>query len=444
MKNQNLPLAILSTIGLMACSHGVTPYKYSETANPLSEITNQEQKIQEAQDHQIDVFSPKYFHKASNSLKKAKKQQQKGDSSEDVLQTLGEAKANLDQAFTEGEKAKEFLPNIASARYATQETDLTDMTDELGDIDSDLKSITESLEDSQKANAEVRSRIAEQYSLLELKSITKKKLSDVENMINQAEQKNAKDITPEALLVAKNDYKAAQNVIKSDRHSDGKINNAVSKARKSSSLLLKLLASEQISREQSPETRAKILEEYNANEKLANAELQKSERMIDNKNQSLRTAWGENSTLRREQSDDLIVQNAMSEFKKDEADVYRQNGNIIIRLKSMAFASGRSDLPASSISVLEKVKSVIQDLGPGNVIVEGHTDAIGNAKNNTILSMERADAVAKFFSVDQELHNHHFQTAGFGYSKPISTNKTSQGRAQNRRVDIIIRSQQTI
>ena len=78
-----------------------------------------------------------------------------------------------------------------------------------------------------------------------------------------------------------------------------------------------------------------------------------------------------------------------------------------------------------------------ESLDPSEVVVEGHTDSVGTSAKNKTLSEERAVTVASYLS-NNGLDERKIQSRGFGFGKPIATNKTSAGRAQNRRVDVVI------
>lgn len=110
---------------------------------------------------------------------------------------------------------------------------------------------------------------------------------------------------------------------------------------------------------------------------------------------------------------------------------------MVIRLKQIQFASGKAGLPTAAIPLLEKVRDVAQELGPKSVLIEGHTDAMGSEEANKTLSESRAETIADYFS-ENGIERTKMQTAGLGFSKPLATNKTKEGRAQNRRVDVII------
>jgi OOP family OmpA-OmpF porin len=76
---------------------------------------------------------------------------------------------------------------------------------------------------------------------------------------------------------------------------------------------------------------------------------------------------------------------------------------------------------------------------PGTaVVIEGHTDNVGEADYNQKLSQRRAEAVAKTLSHDYGIAADRIQAVGYGQSRPIADNKTAEGRAENRRVTAVI------
>jgi outer membrane protein OmpA-like peptidoglycan-associated protein len=69
------------------------------------------------------------------------------------------------------------------------------------------------------------------------------------------------------------------------------------------------------------------------------------------------------------------------------------------------------------------------------VIAEGHTDTVGSAEYNQKLSERRADAVRRYL-INGGIMPERIRTEGFGESKPVASNDTDEGRAQNRRVEL--------
>lgn len=131
------------------------------------------------------------------------------------------------------------------------------------------------------------------------------------------------------------------------------------------------------------------------------------------------------------------METARKQFSVDEAEAYQQGKNLLIRLKKINFVSGRSELPGASLSTLAKVSDVAKSLNASEIKVEGHTDSLGTATQNKTISEERAHAVASYFKSNGFSHIA-VASEGYGFEKTIATNKSKVGRAQNRRVDIII------
>jgi len=89
----------------------------------------------------------------------------------------------------------------------------------------------------------------------------------------------------------------------------------------------------------------------------------------------------------------------------------------------------RADLGALARNLLDYPNSTVQ--------IVGHTDNVGSAAYNESLSQRRATAVAGVL-VEQGVTSARISTLGLGESRPVSTNLTAEGRAQNRRVEIVI------
>jgi len=69
-----------------------------------------------------------------------------------------------------------------------------------------------------------------------------------------------------------------------------------------------------------------------------------------------------------------------------------------------------------------------------NAVLEGHTDSIGSEKYNLDLSKRRAESIKKYLVEKFDISAARISTMGFGKSQPVATNKTEEGRQQNRRV----------
>ena len=85
--------------------------------------------------------------------------------------------------------------------------------------------------------------------------------------------------------------------------------------------------------------------------------------------------------------------------------------------------------------MLNEVVSIINEYPDYNLRMGGHTDAVGSDEKNLILSQDRVDAV-KAYLVNKGVSENRIEATGFGAIRPIATNKTAQGRAKNRRVEL--------
>lgn len=118
--------------------------------------------------------------------------------------------------------------------------------------------------------------------------------------------------------------------------------------------------------------------------------------------------------------------------------VSRSGDTIILNMPSnITFASGSSDLNAKFFNVLDSVSLVLKKYDKTVVEVAGHTDSVGGEQMNQSLSERRANTVTQYLS-GKGVAGQRFLVAGFGESKPVASNDTSEGRALNRRVEITL------
>lgn len=127
-----------------------------------------------------------------------------------------------------------------------------------------------------------------------------------------------------------------------------------------------------------------------------------------------------------------------SSFSADEARVYRQGDDVVISLLGIKFPSGRSTIDANSAALMSKVQQSLALFPDASITVEGHTDANGSDSANLILSQDRADAVKQYLVTNFGVNPERVTSIGYGEARPVSTNETAEGRARNRRIDLVI------
>ena len=118
--------------------------------------------------------------------------------------------------------------------------------------------------------------------------------------------------------------------------------------------------------------------------------------------------------------------------------VTRNGDNIILNMPgNVTFASGSSNISADFYRVLDSVALVLNEFEKTYIDVTGHTDNTGSASFNQQLSVSRANSVARYLQ-SQQVVAQRFVTNGVGFSQPIASNDTPEGRSLNRRVEIIL------
>jgi len=118
--------------------------------------------------------------------------------------------------------------------------------------------------------------------------------------------------------------------------------------------------------------------------------------------------------------------------------VTRNGDNIILNMPgNVTFASDSSNISADFYRVLDSVALVLNEFEKTYVDVVGHTDSTGALEHNQKLSEARASSVARYLE-SQKVISQRIITRGVGPEQPIASNDTTEGRALNRRVEIIL------
>ncbi len=102
--------------------------------------------------------------------------------------------------------------------------------------------------------------------------------------------------------------------------------------------------------------------------------------------------------------------------------------------KNLLFESGKDVIMESSFNSLNKLASVLINQPHAQLSLEGHTDNVGDNEANLKLSQDRAASVKRY--LQNKGSRNKIETAGYGETRPVATNETSEGRQKNRRVEM--------
>ena len=106
-------------------------------------------------------------------------------------------------------------------------------------------------------------------------------------------------------------------------------------------------------------------------------------------------------------------------------------------LEDCNFETGKADLEEDSYKVLDELVAYLNRKDDERIELQGHTDNVGSAKSNLILSEARANTVRTYL-LAKGIDPNRVTAKGYGLTVPVSSNKTEEGRAQNRRTEVKI------
>ena len=136
------------------------------------------------------------------------------------------------------------------------------------------------------------------------------------------------------------------------------------------------------------------------------------------------------------------ITDALVNFKPDELSVSIKDGKIYVSLQEkLLFKSGSDLVDPKGKDALKSVATILNNNKDINVSIEGHTDSIpvsGKFSDNWALSVSRATSIVRILANDYKVDAHRITASGRGEYYPIARNADSDGRARNRRTEIIL------
>ena len=137
------------------------------------------------------------------------------------------------------------------------------------------------------------------------------------------------------------------------------------------------------------------------------------------------------------------IADALINFKADELSVYIKDGKVYVSLQEkLLFKSGSAVVDPKGKQALGSLAQVLNSTSDINVMIEGHTDTVPIKKekfeDNWSLSVSRATSIVRILTGDYHFDSHSIVASGRGEFYPVKTNETLEGRAGNRRTEIIL------
>jgi OmpA-OmpF porin, OOP family len=108
-----------------------------------------------------------------------------------------------------------------------------------------------------------------------------------------------------------------------------------------------------------------------------------------------------------------------------------------VTLRGILFETGKADIKPESAPILAEIAKLLEADEALKLEIQGHTDNVGTSAANLALSRQRADAVKTWLVNRHSIDAARLTATGLGDTKPVADNKTEEGRAQNRRVELV-------
>jgi outer membrane protein OmpA-like peptidoglycan-associated protein len=413
---------VFAGLALAACSSSPKIERLPDSADATDEVRKLEKDMGDAaNNHQTNVLSPRAWKEASDYLEEAKQRLSDGRQKSRILYSVAEARAWLNKADGHAEEAATVIPDVLQVRKDAIDSRAPQFAS--NEFNAAEKAFREYMKDRENSSSQFgivsdkRRTFRDGYVNAQVVALQNHYLGDARHALHDARQKDARTLVPNVWENAVRSLRNAEGFIAANRNDQAGIEEQCRKATKDVAFLSRITDEAISLKELSPEQRALALDRFKRHNQNLSASLD-------------------------QQAFEQKFDEARQMFSSDEAEVYKQGNRLLIRMKSIEFPVGHSALPPSSYPLITKVGNAIKSFGDSPKIrVEGHTDSRGGEKVNQKLSLERAEAVKEYLVSNAGLQPETIEVIGVRDTRPLASNKTKEGRAMNRRVDVFIMPQ---
>lgn len=414
------------------------------TDKPEDAITEVETLKTQLRMNHSDLLAPESFDKADEYLSEAKNDLENSEDDKEILNNLTMSKTFFMKAKSISTNKSYTPKEMLEARHEAVmagASSVIALRKKLNEIDDDLQDSTSDF--TKKTDAKTFSSLQKRYLNLQVEAIQDQELSDFRKIINKAKDQNAEDLATQTLREAQTDLIIAENLIAQNPKNKKSYYDSVEKSNRSAKLLKDVMT--------------KLTGEARGSSEKVALKLVSQERRVGKLNNRVKSLRGDltwvagelvytegelekekevSTQAQRKVAFQKAIESARKSFDESEVMAYQQGDKLIFRLKKINFKTNSAKVPASADPVISKISTIIEDLYPAKVTVQGHTDATREKDYNKALSKKRATSVKDLMSSLNK--GVAIDARGYGEDMPIANNQTSQGRSENRRVDIVV------
>jgi outer membrane protein OmpA-like peptidoglycan-associated protein len=461
--------------------------------DPAAAMMQLESKLVEGRQNQLNVLSPTWFAKAEGSLAEARKVQKgKGEISR-MEGAASRGLTEISQAEEIGRIARSTIPKAIEGRRLARTAGATSFGEDYAAAERRFRGLTRDVENNNLKGAKRDQQgVVEAFRTLEIRAIKETILGDTRKVLAQADSEGARKWAPALYTEVQQDLAGVEEFIASNPYAREEmqqrgnvvlfkanrllqINRQATHLRETkpleTTLWIEGILSEATEALGAPDMRDKafhiqvgnIVGSINALVKDRDYLVQKTdaqqeamdtmrsrypEEIESLKKQSreeaaevaklLKEQEAEQARLEAERRFNELYNEVQALFTRDEAECYKQGNRMVIRLRGMTFPVGQAVIMPDNYPLLSKVQRAMRTFTEPQVTIQGHTDSTGTAEFNDHLSQQRAESVKKYLLANNVLREDQMAAAGYGSSRPLAPNTTAEGRATNRRIDVVI------
>jgi outer membrane protein OmpA-like peptidoglycan-associated protein len=461
--------------------------------DPAAAMMQLESKLVEGRQNQLNVLSPTWFAKAEGSLAEARKVQKgKGEISR-IEDAASRGLTEISQAEEIGRIARSAIPKAIEGRRLARTAGATSFGEDYAAAERRFRGLTRDVENNNLKGAKRDQQgVVEAFRTLEIRAIKETILGDTRKVLTQADSEGARKWAPALYTEVQQDLAGVEEFIASNPYAREEmqqrgnvvlfkanrllqINRQATHLRETkpleTTLWIEGILSEATEALGAPDMRDKafhiqvgnIVGSINALVKDRDYLVQKTdaqqeamdtmrsrypEEIESLKKQSreeaaevaklLKEQEAEQARLEAERRFNELYNEVQALFTRDEAECYKQGNRMVIRLRGMTFPVGQAVIMPDNYPLLSKVQRAMRTFTEPQVTIQGHTDSTGTAEFNDHLSQQRAESVKKYLLANNVLREDQMAAAGYGSSRPLAPNTTAEGRATNRRIDVVI------
>jgi OmpA-OmpF porin, OOP family len=497
-----LLLSLIITLSLLAgcTSQRVTLQPPGNGEDPLEMINSLGNELSEARGQEVNVLAPEWFEKAQESYIDAKQGLESGKALSAVINNIATAEAQLQRARTISDLSRDTLAKAIEARTMARKAGGANFVKDYAKIEDDFLDLTRAIEKNKLKQARAgQEAVVDGFNALEIRAIKVENLGEARRLIEAAENQGAHKRAPQAHAAAKAELAAVDAFISANPHDTEHMPAKAAQALFMAQRLNVLTEESAKVAEMTPEAvvlwvegilsklgkqisapdmrnrnfatqqanilgtmdavqadrgflsaRVKKQQQENLNLKAAQETqiqaLNKRIAVLEGKTKADQQARERLSTERRAAEQKLEEQKKFKAklnqvqqlFNADEAEVYARGSQLVLRLRAIEFPVGQDIILPANYPLLSKVQQAIRTFGEPDVVIEGHTDSTGSYAVNQHLSQARAEAVRQYIVANQILAPEQLTAVGYGSERPLASNATVEGRAINRRIDVVI------